>query len=310
MHSPRYDLWFLALCSLFGLLLPLLVKPLTGSHGTLPWLLDLASHWQWLFLAGLIITALTAAWRERRWLFALLAAPLPWLTASPVLPSGDDATPLTVASANVHLSSRDVGPLRDWLAQARPEVVVLLEVSPRYAQALQTLPGYPYRLVHADSSPFGIALLSSLPLDHPQIGQDERGIPHLRARLQLAGCSIALSAFHPMPPLSPDDHSSRDRQLRELLRASGDGPALLAGDLNATPWSSAFAGLDALGWRRASGLAPTWPSLGAGVLGIPIDHVLASRHWRLLSSERGPDLGSDHLPVLVQLGLPGDDCRP
>lgn len=309
MQPLRYDLWFLALACLLGLLLPWL-RPLAGAEGTLPWLLDLASHWQWLFAAGLALTALGGAWRERRWLLALLAVPLPWLSAAPVLPSGSGEGPqLRVASANLHLDSTDLAPLAAWLEQARPDLVVLLEVSPRYARELEKLPGYPHRLVHAENSPFGIALLSRLPLEKGHKGRDGQGIVHLRAQLEFAGCALSMTAFHPMPPLLPEDQARRDRLLKQLIQASGAAPALLAGDLNASPWSSAFAGLDALGWRRASGLGPTWPSTGLGLVGIPIDHVLASAHWRLLSSERGPDLGSDHLPVLARVELVDGACR-
>ena len=46
----------------------------------------------------------------------------------------------------------------------------------------------------------------------------------------------------------------------------------------------------------------------ARVMATPT-HVLASAHWRLLSSERGPDLGSDHLPVLARVELIDGACR-
>ncbi len=74
-----------------------------------------------------------------------------------------------------------------------------------------------------------------------------------------------------------------------------------------TPWTPAFAWLDTNGWRRASGLRPSWGS----TLGIPIDHVLATSHWRAASQQRGPELGSDHWPLLVELNLPEQACiRP
>ena len=224
MQPLRYDLWFLALACLLGLLLPWL-RPLTGTEGTLPWLLDLASHWQWLFAAGLALTALGGAWRERRWLLALLAVPLPWLSAAPVLPSGSGEGPqLRVASANLHLDSTDLAPLAAWLEQARPDLVVLLEVSPRYARELEKLPGYPHRLVHAEHSPFGIALLSRLPLEQGHKGRDDQGIVHLRAQLEFAGCALSMTAFHPMPPLLPEDQARRDRLLKQLIQASGADP--------------------------------------------------------------------------------------
>jgi endonuclease/exonuclease/phosphatase (EEP) superfamily protein YafD len=83
----------------------------------------------------------------------------------------------------------------------------------------------------------------------------------------------------------------------------------VVGDLNATPWSSAFAGLAECGLRRAGSLRPTWPSLGGGWIGIPIDHVLASRHWRVRDAGLGPGLGSDHRPLLARLVLDGAGRR-
>lgn len=39
-------------------------------------------------------------------------------------------------------------------------------------------------------------------------------------------------------------------------------------------------------------------------MGIPIDHVLVTRQWRVVEGGRGPDLGSDHLPLRFTLALP------
>jgi endonuclease/exonuclease/phosphatase (EEP) superfamily protein YafD len=78
-------------------------------------------------------------------------------------------------------------------------------------------------------------------------------------------------------------------------------PTVLAGDLNATPWSSAFSGLAQLGLRRASGFTATWPAVLQGVLGPPNDQALVTQHWAVVARQVGPLLGSDHLPVLVRL---------
>jgi endonuclease/exonuclease/phosphatase (EEP) superfamily protein YafD len=145
------------------------------------------------------------------------------------------------------------------------------------------------------------------------VARDADGIPRIEAELALdARRHVKLTALHPMPPLSPHFHATRDQALRDLARSDNalDMPSILAGDLNATPWSTALSGLDALGWRRATGLRPTWPASGQGLLGIPIDHVLASRHWRVEGSSIGPDIGSDHRPTLVRLVLAGGGPPP
>ncbi|MBU2296374.1 MAG: endonuclease/exonuclease/phosphatase family protein [Gammaproteobacteria bacterium] len=294
----------LALLCLLGLLLPLLSHLLAGSAGTLAWLIDLASHWQWLFLLGLVVFTGLACCRDKRWAILLLALPLPWLTASTPAPASDpQAQVLAVASANVHLDSRNTQGLATWLAQEKPDVVVLLEVSPAYAHGLRTLRDYPFQHIVAQDSPFGIAVLSRHPLQQIEVIEDAQGIAHIEAQLQWHGQPIGIIALHPMPPLSPQYHSVRNAKLAALAKqaAVSSIPTVLAGDLNATPWSSAFSGLAQLGLRRASGLAATWPAVLQGVLGLPIDHVLVTPHWAVVARQVGPQLGSDHLPVLVRL---------
>ncbi len=50
------------------------------------------------------------------------------------------------------------------------------------------------------------------------------------------------------------------------------------------------------------GLARSWPAQFAPV-GIRIDHCLLSRHWNAWSTSIGPDLGSDHLPLVADVAL-------
>ena len=292
------------LCAL-GLLLPALLALLPAeSAGTLVWLLDLGANWQWLFVAATAISAGLATLVDRRWALLLPMLPLPWLTASALLPPARAAAPaLTIVSANVHMDNQDVAPLARWLAQEKPDLVVVLEVAPIYAQGLMALGAYPYRHIVPQDSPFGIAVLSRHPLSGARTVQDADGIPHIDALLEWQGRQIRLIAVHPMPPISAAFAASRDRQLAAWAKSAGRQPTLLAGDLNATTWSSAFNGLDALGLRRATGLAPTWPTALRALSGIPIDHVLASHHWKRVDSSRGPDLGSDHAPVLARVAF-------
>jgi len=52
--------------------------------------------------------------------------------------------------------------------------------------------------------------------------------------------------------------------------------------------------------------APTYPSEGRGLFGIGIDHVLVSSGFVQTGAERGPDIGSDHLPVRAGLRWRGE----
>jgi len=288
---------------------------LSGSAGTIPWLVDLASHWQWLYAAMLIPACVILMLDRARWGWLLLAIPLPLVTASGSAPAAAreaGMAMLSVASVNVHLDNRDVAPLVRWLAEASPDVVVLHEVSPEYARQLASYGGYPYKQLAPANDPFGIAILSRLSLTSAKIGTDMDGIRHISARLNWNGQPVRLITWHPMPPLSPRYHQSRNTRLRAMAEAVGRNrhPAILAGDLNATPWSNAFHGIGQMGLRRVTGLLPTWPAAGLGWMGIPIDHVLVSAHWSVVDVSRGPDLGSDHLPVMARIALARSESRP
>ncbi|MFY7942115.1 MAG: hypothetical protein ACOVOX_14520, partial [Burkholderiaceae bacterium] len=152
--------WWMGACTL-GLLTPLFTRALADSGvGRLAWLVDLVAHWQWLFIACLALGLVAACFVARWHLFFAFLLPLPWVTASPALPAGAHGVTLTVASANVHVSTTQMGPLAAWLALEEPDVVVLLEVSRALGPQLPSITQYPHQVVQADDSPFGIAVLS------------------------------------------------------------------------------------------------------------------------------------------------------
>lgn len=289
-----------------ALLLPLASPWLQGRGGHIAWLLDLVVHWQWLYTLALVPVVLLCGWRDRRWWWLTVLAALPLWTATSRLPpaTGTQAqAPLRVASANVHLRTSSPESLIAWIASAPVDVLVLLEVSPRYARALADWPDYPHRVVEPGEDPFGIAVLSRHPFAATRLLRGSRGIASFEVDLETAQGCVVLRAVHPMPPISPEEKTARDHFLVAIAEALRDRglPSLIVGDINATPWSPGFAALSAAGWQRATGLTPTWPSRGQGVVGIPIDHILAGPQWRRIDSERGPDLGSDHYPVRATL---------
>lgn len=315
---------------LLGLLLPWLSAVLVrhglqsglGEPGTTAWLIDLAAHWQQLFAVGwIVLLVLWCAIGESprlQWLPLLAVAGLIWLSASPALPTARAAGPspgtasLRIVVANVNVANRDPGRLIAWLRQHPGDVLVVPELNPAYAEALAAaLTELPHHSLHpVTGSAFGIGVYARMPLRDVVLAPDDDGIPALGATVDLDGRPVRVVAVHPMPPIATRWHGARDRLLHAL--ASGAHPALgpdrnlprlLAGDLNATPWSSALHLAADGGLRRATGLRGTWPAHWGGYLGIPIDHVLGSAEWQVVSTRQGPDIGSDHAPIHVELRL-------
>ena len=167
---------------------------------------------------------------------------------------------------------------------------------------------YPVSRIEPRDDPFGIGLWSRLPASQVDlVSMPPLGFPALQLHWA-APAPGSLWLVHPFPPISGEATAWRDTQLRYtagLIR--GDEDAVLAGDLNTTPWSAAYRQL-----RQEAGLAdssargwpwPTWfgPGLVSQVLAVPIDHVLHGSAWRSVAHRVGPDIGSDHRPLIVEL---------
>ncbi|WP_194411240.1 endonuclease/exonuclease/phosphatase family protein [Microbacterium cremeum] len=117
-------------------------------------------------------------------------------------------------------------------------------------------------------------------------------------------------AVHAVAPRPSYMESWRD-DLRWLADQCGDANVIMAGDFNATVDHMSGLGIgDAtLGHCTDGALATgngalgTWSVDLPPLLGAPIDHVMASRHWRPSGSvvlRSLDESGSDHRPLIVQ----------
>jgi len=282
---------------------------------------DVESSWWQLFThfrlqylgASLVFTVLFLLLRHYRAAFlALLAA---GINAAYVLPwyAGDADTggqALTLLQANVLSTNDNHAALIALVDAEAADLVVLEEVTPAWAESIAALADdYPYRYVIPRSDNFGIALLSRAPfVSVRHLASPPLGYPTIHARIDMQGRGIDVIASHPTVPVNAVVYAARNRQLESLaaLVAESEGPVVLVGDLNATPWDRHYRQLEASttlrNARRGFGIVPTWPTF-LPIAMIPIDHVLVSPEFGVRSMAAGPDIGSDHLPLIVTLAL-------
>lgn len=292
--------------SLTGALSAPLTNALADPPSRAAWLIDLAAHWQWQYLIVGLACAAVLLWRRgNRWTIPALAVVIvgvAWTSprAEQVAPHG--APSLTLVTANVHFENSDTTPLQRWVQTIDADVVVIQEVSPATAAQLERWDDFPFRVITPDESPFGLAILSRYPMLDIEARRTDGQPLHFRTHILWHGRAIALAAVHPMPPLSPDYHLRRAQLLKAeaTWAADTETPAIVAGDLNATPWSAAMQGIEESGLRRATGLTPTWP---ATLPTIPIDHILVTADWLVSAAGVGPNVGSDHRPAYASLAL-------
>ncbi|MFW5682895.1 MAG: endonuclease/exonuclease/phosphatase family protein, partial [Phycisphaeraceae bacterium] len=327
------------------LALPAVVLSVAGFLGGLHWLIDLTAHFRLQYALGLTLLALLAAVR-RRWVrLAVLLAAVGvngWLVASLWLPPAASpapassaqttAPPLSLVVANVSTQNPHKREALDAIAGQNTDVVLLMEVSPEWFEVIpRHLPGYRTVVARAQWDNFGMALMvaddSPWACEGTTQWMPPDQLPAADAVLTHGnGERWRLLGLHPVPPMSARMSASRNETLATAAawtRNHPDDPKLLAGDLNATPWCTAFRELMAdtglTNSMQGHGLAPSWPSLDAlpyaisAVGMIPIDHVLHSPSIRTSKRQTFSIPGSDHRGVRVELqrvSVPSDDQKP
>jgi endonuclease/exonuclease/phosphatase (EEP) superfamily protein YafD len=167
--------------------------------------------------------------------------------------------------------------------------------------------GYPGRIEAPRDDNFGVALYARGELrGAAEVLKTE--LPTVFAELALRGARLRIVLTHPPPPISARALAMQYVQLAEIApRAAGAGPVVIMGDFNATPWSRPFAWLrehtGLCDSRAGFGIQASYPTEST-LLRIPIDHLLASCTVGVRDRRIGRDVGSDHVPVLVDLIVP------
>jgi endonuclease/exonuclease/phosphatase (EEP) superfamily protein YafD len=285
---------------------------------------ELATHFRVQYAAAAVVCALgLALLRSRAALAVALAcagvnvvALAPYLRVSGRVVSADaPATRVRLMLSNVYLGNRDYEALVGVVADERPDVLVLEELTGDWWKNVDAVrAAYPYSCALPRPGGSGIAIFSRLPVDEIEIltfGATTQ--PGMIARLEVAGRPFTVLAMHPPTPMRADKFRARNAQFAEAaerIRAV-EGPKVLVGDLNSSPWSPFYQDLVRDSGlhdpRVGAGVLTTWPMPMPSLLRIPIDHCLTSDGVRVASIRAGARTGSDHRPIVVDLDVLADE---
>jgi endonuclease/exonuclease/phosphatase (EEP) superfamily protein YafD len=213
--------------------------------------------------------------------------------------------PLRLMSFNTKLSRHNGDAVADEVLRNDPDVAILIEFSQEKRAGLDKLKSrYPYQ---ADC--FGIpecylAIVAKAPFANVQSQSAWEGPPLIRVSFgpELAG--LTLIGVH---TLRFPHQRAQLRQIEELTRLLDDiqGPRVVAGDFNATPFSRMLSAFSERSRMSRLTYLPTWPAW----LKLPqlaIDHVFVGYGIREIEEPRiGRNAGSDHFPVVVGLAVSG-----
>jgi endonuclease/exonuclease/phosphatase (EEP) superfamily protein YafD len=237
---------------------------------------------------------------------ALLIAVFPqWIPAGPRAETG--APVLRLYSANLYYLNDDVAAIRASIAEADPDIVVLIELGQGAAARIdEVLDGYPYRAasmrMDQTRGPSRSVIGSRWPLtafDDPPDGLHAvaAAVETPLGRLNLVGAHLT----RPWPFQEQWGQISQTMALQAVV-AGLDGPVVVAGDFNSV--SSARIGRQVrrdLGLHPAPGFPGTWPAALPAPLGMTIDQVYASPDLAFVRRDLGRPTGSDHRPVVTEI---------
>jgi endonuclease/exonuclease/phosphatase (EEP) superfamily protein YafD len=292
------------------------IGSLAGFVGRYAWWLDLGAHFRVQYTVLFALLAVCYAVGRKKW-WAVGALCLMLLNGGVVvqqlyfggasIENGRGPT-LRAMLMNVNTKNGDPVKVLEVIRQENPALLVLEEVNSRWIEALEPLfaeyPCHEYR-VRLDN--FGIALFSRYPCRETEILYlGEVGVPSIRAEVICCNAVITVLATHSLPPGGAEYSAYRNEQLERTGEyvAALEGPVLLLGDLNTTPWSYYFKRLlkrsGLKDGSRGQGFLASWPSF-APIFWIPIDHCLHSPELGIVDIRTGASSGSDHFPLVVDL---------
>ncbi|MBU1174466.1 MAG: endonuclease/exonuclease/phosphatase family protein [Alphaproteobacteria bacterium] len=313
-------------------------------------LLDALNHLQPLWFFGTLLCLLLtgAAFRNQRSRALMLALSATGFLSSgiivmPEVMSGfldrpdapPDAPAYRLVSFNLFGLNEDMHGVAEMIRAENADIVALNEYFPEQRGTLHPLliETHPHFAICAGGKRANLAVYARMPFEslggEPCSWDADRRTGFLVARFGAdTGQSFTIVAtqldwpvqISPLLDGAPGGFLERldgmtARQRGEFAHlAAGlqtlSGPLLLAGDLNATPWSYALRRLarDSRMVRETRNL-PTFPLLWhfdtwrAVPAILPLDHVM-SRDGAIVTDVRtGPASGSDHLPVIVDFAV-------
>lgn len=212
---------------------------------------------------------------------------------------------------NVLKPNRHDGPVLDLVAGTDADVLVFVEVDAWWKRALEALaPDYPHCVFRPLDNNFGLAVFSRIPFDDTDVCVlGDAGRASACLRITVGGTPVSVMATHPCPPVTAQSFRLRNNQLEQVAAyLDTRGPAILIGDINTTMWSPWYRRIERrtgmVNARLGHGVLPSWPTFLPAAARIPIDQCLVTPDITVTGCRLGPPVGSDHLPLIVDVSVP------
>ncbi len=238
----------------------------------------------------------------------------PTLDLPTAVASGARRAAVRVASFDV-VSDDSLPDFTTWVRdkKTQPDVIGVENLTnpwrTRIAQLADVYPFSASALHHQDGVKEDI--LSRFPILDASVYRPAGGRTAVHATVLIEGQPVQVFVIDPNKATGQTRWAERNQYLglvsQWVASQSAGQPAMMLGDWNITPWSPFYADVfEQTGLRRGDAglLPPTTHTLGRlpiPLLGLNDDHIAVSRRISVEGCSPGPDLGSDHLPLVCAI---------
>jgi len=292
-----------------------------------PLMFEILCHFQVQYFGLVLLLCAIAIWLKRSRLILLTLFCLAVLSAQVIpwyLPPAQSSSVSNyrVMSTNLNVANNDATEVISLTQKEQPDLALFIEVNDSMAKQLDVLRTFlPYSSNQLTPYQPGAVLYSRDPLTDFEIRKfDTNNAVNLSVRVQTKRQRLSLIAIHPLPPIKRSFLDSRNKVFRsasDYIQQQTD-PVVLIGDFNTTMWSPFYRALVSetglKNTRRGLGTLPTWPAnlsyhltpklnIFTRLFQIPIDQCLASPSLNVVEMHTGTDVGSDHLPIVINFSI-------
>lgn len=254
-------------------------------------------------------------------------------------PAEQDGLPLRVVSINLETLYLGTERLTDYLKELDADVLVFQETAMAWQQhrwqnrqgalpiaGTSPFPGYSFSGRLGDIVVFSkhpITLAEDIQPDYRKPQRQMHNREFLHVVIEVGGTQVRLYVLHPSSPRGMRRWRNRQTYFAALserlnaLDTADATPVIVLGDWNMSPWSSHFRDF-ILEHELTTAFPGGFPRTTRffydyrlrHFLGATVDHIAVSEGISIRTYNIGPDIGSDHLPLIADLMIARDANNP
>lgn len=228
-------------------------------------------------------------------------------------------TRITVFTSNLLMVNQNTNGICQEILNYDPDIVMVQEYSNQWDHSFEAfgiIKKYKFQIKHVRDDSFGTAIYSKLPfVNKPELWWID-DIPFTRALIKVTDNKyLQVYNLHPLPPRLDEYMDIFNHQLgviydtiKQENERTNHG-LLVAGDFNNTQHNYWVKKFDSIKNMKSAhklcgrGYAISFPN---GIFPVPpirLDHCFVNDRLNLYSITEGQGFGSDHLPLIVQIGV-------